>query len=40
MSVESEVLMKQTRHLIFLMTAVITVAVGLVLFINKHRGNV
>ena len=37
MSAESEVLMKQNRHLIFLMAAVIAVAVGLVLLINRRR---
>jgi len=38
-SAESEVLMKQNRHLIFLVAAAITVVVGLVLLINKRRGN-
>lgn len=37
MSAESEVLMKQNRHLISLMAAVIAVAVGLVLLINRRR---
>lgn len=32
--------MKQHRHLIFLMAAAIAATVGLVLFINKRRGNV